>query len=325
MISAGVTFLIFCTAFLVLFGINLVMTDIFQKERHQQKKRLEAQGREQSREQSRQQVKEKYGGRNLDELAAEAMKETADDQTLVDKIHQMLEQSGTQITMPKLLTFSVGSGAVFGLTIGFLMRSIPLGVMVGIATLALPLCYVKYKRQRRFGKMLDQLPDALELMSRTLRAGQTISQAMLGVGNEFREPLGPEFGYCYEQQNLGLSADVALRDIANRTGVLEIRIFVLGLLIHRRSGGNLTELLDNLAGIIRARHRMRGKVRALTAEGRLQGLILMVLPVVAFLGLLVVSRDYAMKLFDYPWLLIGCMISMGLGAVWIRKIVNFDF
>ncbi len=321
MISAIVTFLIFCTGFLIMFGMNLVVTDLFLKERDQQKKRLQ----EQSLERGKPQVKEKLAGRNLDELAAEAMRETADDQTLVDKVYKMLEQSGTEITMPKLLAYSVGCSAVLGLAIGFLSSSIPMGALTGIAALAMPLFYVKYQRQKRFDKILDQLPDALELMSRTLKAGQTISQALLAVGNEFRAPIGPEFGYCYEQQNLGLSADVALRDLASRTGVLEIRIFVLGLLIHRRSGGNLTELLTNLASIIRQRYRMRGKVRALTAEGRLQGLILIILPFIAFLGLFVVSHDYAMKLFDYPWLLIGCMISMGLGAVWIRRIVNFDF
>ncbi|PHS11678.1 MAG: type II secretion system protein [Blastopirellula sp.] len=316
-----ITSLIFLAGFLITLGMNLVVTDLFQKEHDQQRKRLE----EQSREQGRQRVKEALAGRDLDDIAAEAMRETRDDQSLLDKLYKMLEQSGTEITMPKLLMSCLGCSLFFGLVVGLLTYSIPIAVLAALVVTPLPILYVKFKRQQRFNLMLEQLPDSLELMSRTLRSGQTITQAILSVANEFRPPIATEFGYCYEQQNLGLSADVALRDLAHRTGLLEIRIFVLGLLIHRRSGGNLTELLDNLATIIRDRHRMRGKVKALTAEGRLQALVLILIPIFAFFGMCVAVPSYGVKLLDYPWILIGCCISMALGAAWIRRIVNFDF
>jgi tight adherence protein B len=304
-----------------MFGLNFVVTDLFLKERDEERERLKEQGRERDR----QRIKEKLGGRNLDELAAEAMHETADDQTVLDKIREMLAQSGMKISMPQLLAFTVASAVVVGLPVAFLMGNLLAGMLAGGLGSTIPISVVRYQRQRRASQVLTQLPDALELMTRSIKAGQTINMAMLGVANEFRDPIGMEFSYCHEQQKLGLSADVALNDLAKRTGILEVRIFVLGLVIHQKSGGNLTELLSNLATIIRDRYRMRGKVKALTAEGRFQAVILMVLPVVAFLGLLLVSRDYALKLFDHPWLLVGCVISMGLGAVWIRRIVNFDF
>jgi tight adherence protein B len=304
-----------------MFGLNFVVTDLFLKERDEERERLKEQGRERDR----QRIKEKLAGRNLDELAAEAMHETADDQTVLDKIREMLAQSGMKISMPQLLAFTVASAVVVGLPVAFLMGNLLAGMLAGGLGSTIPISVVRYQRQRRASQVLTQLPDALELMTRSIKAGQTINMAMLGVANEFRDPIGMEFSYCHEQQKLGLSADVALNDLAKRTGILEVRIFVLGLVIHQKSGGNLTELLSNLATIIRDRYRMRGKVKALTAEGRFQAVILMVLPVVAFLGLLLVSRDYALKLFDHPWLLVGCVISMGLGAVWIRRIVNFDF
>jgi len=313
--------LAFLTGFLIMFGLNFVVTDLFLKERDEERERLKEQGRERDR----QRIKEKLAGRNLDELAAEAMHETADDQTVLDKIREMLAQSGMKISMPQLLAFTVASAVVVGLPVAFLMGNLLAGMLAGGLGSTIPISVVRYQRQRRASQVLTQLPDALELMTRSIKAGQTINMAMLGVANEFRDPIGMEFSYCHEQQKLGLSADVALNDLAKRTGILEVRIFVLGLVIHQKSGGNLTELLSNLATIIRDRYRMRGKVKALTAEGRFQAVILMVLPVVAFLGLLLVSRDYALKLFDHPWLLVGCVISMGLGAVWIRRIVNFDF
>ena len=105
-------------------------------------------------------------------------------------------------------------------------------------------------------------------MGRVVRAGQTISQALQAVADEFPPPIAAEFAYCYEQQNLGLSPESALRDLARRTGLLEIKIFVLALLVQQQTGGNLAELLDKLSGIIRERFRIRGQIKTLTAEGR---------------------------------------------------------
>ena len=113
--------------------------------------------------------------------------------------------------------------------------------------------------------------------------------------------------------------------MAKRTGILEIKIFVLALLVHRQSGGNLTELLDKLADIIRERFKIQGKIRALTAEGRLQAAILLALPPAMYGILLVISRKYALELLTHPNLILGALVAMAVGAAWIRRIVNFDF
>jgi tight adherence protein B len=316
-----VTSLAFFAGFLAIFSVNLLITDVFLKDRERTRKRLEAENLLRERQRTR----EALQGQDLNQIAAEAMQETGDHKSLLERLDDLIEQSGTEMTVAKVLGIGVAVGVAAGLVSGLLARSFLVGPLCGLAFCVTPLLYVQFKRRQRLQKLLFQLPDALELMSRILRSGQTISQAMLAVATEFKSPIAQEFGCCYEQQNLGLSMDVALRDLASRTGLLEVRIFVLGLLIHRRSGGNLTELLDSLASLIRERQKLRGKVRALTAEGRFQAIALLVLPIVAFLGLFLVSHDYAMKLLDYPWLLIGCAISMGFGALWIRKIVNFDF
>src|SRR5262249_30341286 len=161
------------------------------------------------------------------------------------------------------------------------------------------------------------------LMSRVIRAGQTMSQALQAVADEFDAPIAAEFSYCYEQQNLGLSPELALRDLARRTGVVEMKIFVLAMLVQQQTGGNLAEMLDKLATLVRERARMQGRIRALTAEGRFQAFVLLGLPPAMLLLLLVVNRNYIQTLFDYPGLLVGMFVADGLGALWIRRIINF--
>jgi tight adherence protein B len=198
-------------------------------------------------------------------------------------------------------------------------------VAVTLAFASGPFLYVWFKRRGRLNKLMAQLPDAFDLMGRVIRAGQTMSQALQAVADEFDAPISAEFAYCYEQQNLGLSPELAMRDLARRTGLLEIKIFVLALLIQQQAGGNLAELLDNLSAIIRERFRILGKIRALTAEGRMQAVVLLALPPALFLLILLLNRDYGQVLLDYPWILVATFGCEAIGALWIRKIVNFDF
>jgi tight adherence protein B len=188
-----------------------------------------------------------------------------------------------------------------------------------------PSRYVAFQCARRKEKLLSQLPDAFDLMGRMLRAGQTIPQSLQGVADEFSAPIADEFGYCYEQQNLGLSVEAAMRDMARRTGLLELKIFVVAVSVHRQTGGNLSELLDKLASVIRERHKMRGQVKALTAEGRMQAAILLGLPPLLMGVISVINREYMAALMQLPLLITGMFVCELLGALWLRKIVRFDF
>jgi tight adherence protein B len=189
----------------------------------------------------------------------------------------------------------------------------------------LPFVYVYRKWRARQERIVQQLPDAFDLMSRIIRAGQTMWQAIQAVADEFDQPLGGEFTYCYEQQNLGISPDVALRDLARRTGILEVKIFVLAMLVQQQSGGNLAEVLDNMATVLRSRFHVRRKISALTAEGRLQAIILLVLPVLLLFIMMLASVRYEEAISQYPNLIVAMGVSEAIGAWWIRKIVNFDF
>jgi tight adherence protein B len=318
-----VTVLAFVAGFLAIFSINLVLTDLFQRDLQQIRRRMEMEEYERERERARQSVQTQQT--RLSDLAQEAFRESMERKTRGERLDDLLEQAGLRISPARLLAMAAGAAAVTA-GLGWLLTGGRWqGALAAVVGIAVPLLYVQSKRHQRLEKLRGQLPDALELMSRTMRAGQTITQAMHAVSQEFKAPIATEFGYCYEQQNLGLSPEIALRDLARRTGLLEIKIFVLGLLVHRQTGGNLAQLLDNLSTIIRERFKLRGKVKALTAEGRLQAIMLLALPPIMFVLLLIVNRTYAMKHFDHPQLLAGTLVSMTLGAVFIRKIVNFDF
>ena len=162
-------------------------------------------------------------------------------------------------------------------------------------------------------------------MSRAVRAGQTMAGAMSLVATQLKAPISDEFACCCEQQNYGLSRDVTLQELARRTGVVELQLFVVAMLVHGASGGNPVEILDNLSDVIRKRVRLSGKVKALTSEGRLQAVILSILPIGAFVAIYILNPSYAQLLLDRPRLLGGVVISEVLGVLWIRRIVNFKY
>jgi tight adherence protein B len=163
------------------------------------------------------------------------------------------------------------------------------------------------------------------MISRAVSAGQTVPAALQIIAQDFERPICEEFALCYEQQNLGMSRESALRKLAKRTGIMELQIFVVAVLVQAKSGGDLVELLDNLAAMVRKRLKLKDRIRALTGEGRMQALVLIVLPIMAFLGVLLIAPDYAQSLLDRPWLLAGTAGAQLMGAMWIRQIVNFEY
>jgi tight adherence protein B len=314
----------FFSAFLGIFTINLILMDLFQREREETLKRLNeellAQQRQKAREQSAKPSKDP-----LSEIIADAGGKIERRKGILERIDDLSMQSGLRITTGKLLTICGAIGGLvtifaYGLTQNFLAAG-----LLGGAFAAVPLLYVSYMRRKRLEKLRAQLPDAFELMSRILRAGQSVTQAMQAVSDEFSPPVNVEFGYCYEQQNLGLAPEVALHELAQRTGLMEIKIFVLAVLVHRQAGGNLTGMLDSIAHVVRQRFKMRREIKSLTGEGRMQAVVLLSLPICVWIGLYFVTQDYAMALVEHTWLLTGTLALMLVGALWIRKIVNFDF
>jgi tight adherence protein B len=257
---------------------------------------------------------------------------TASDGAAVPKKHRslrirletLLEKSCVRYTFRQMVNASGLCGVVLGA-----LASIAFGFFAGLATgivgLTLPWWWVYLQFLRRREKYLAQLPAAFDLMARVIRTGQSVPQALMAVADTIDPPIATEFAYCQRQQNLGLSPEVSYSQMADRVDILELQIFVMAMTIQRQCGGNLSDVLDRLSGLLRERQRLRNHVRSLTAEGRMQGLTLFFLPFVVFAAILVVNRTYALTLFDHVPLLIGTGVSMAFGMFWIRRIIDIDY
>jgi tight adherence protein B len=272
--------------------------------------------------------------KNVDQLSLEPQAEFLDQQQpsmtfptraqgWKERVQHLLDGANVPLVPHQVLVIATGLGLVLGIA-GFFVGRWWLSVPLALAGATLPLFVLHGKRQARRATYLKQLPGAFELMGRLIRAGQSVPQAFQSVAEAIEEPVGSEFAKCQKQQNLGLRPDVVFQEMAERSGILEMRIFTMAMLIQRQTGGNLADVLDRLAGLVRARLKLRDRVRTFTAEGRLQGWTLVVLPFVAFAVMMVANRKYAEVLLDHTVLLWAMVGTMTIGILWIRKIIDID-
>jgi tight adherence protein B len=243
--------------------------------------------------------------------------------TRAERLQLLIEQTGLRTTVRSIIGWSLGAGVV--MAAAGCWRAWWAGAILMPLGAVLPFVMLLARKRIRQQKLSRQLPEAFAMISRAVRAGQTVPAAFQIIATDFDPPISTEFALCYEQQNLGMSRETALRKLAKRTGTMELQIFVVALLVQAKSGGDLVELLDNLAAMVRKRLKLRDRVRALTGEGRMQALVLIILPVAALFGIILLSRDYAQELLDRPGLLAGTAAAQAAGAFWIRRIVNFDY
>ncbi len=181
------------------------------------------------------------------------------------------------------------------------------------------------KRKRRLQKFEKQLPDALDLLARGLRAGHAFPTGLQQVAKEMADPLGTEFFRTFKEFNHGLDLNTALLNLCHRINLQDLSFFTTAVLIQRETGGNLTDILEKISVLIRERFKLRNQVKALTAEGRLSGLILLLLPPVLVLILMAINPEYELQLFRHPMGRIMCGVALGfqlLGMWCIHKIVN---
>lgn len=311
-------FLIAIACMFMAFAVFMVLSDVFLREEKKLEGRLD-----EFRTKQRERAKKTSLFKDLGKVMEEA---TDGQESFYDKYQTMLEQGALEetITVEKAMLIHVAAAISLGilLYLPFGIYGLPAGALVGAI---LPYLYFNFVRNNRLNKLRSQLPDVFDLMSRIIRAGQTMPQAMQAVSDEFVPPISVEFTLCTEMMNLGISPEAALQDMARRSGIIEIKIFVLGLLIQRETGGNLAEMLDNLSKVIRRRFKINGQIQTLTAEGRMQAAVLMCLPPGMMGVMYIMNPKYMAELFDHPELILGMFVSMFLGWLWIRKIVNFDY
>jgi tight adherence protein B len=223
--------------------------------------------------------------------------------------------------------FGIGLVLAVGGATGAYLAKAPL-IMVPAAALGLfclPLLWLWNKRRRRLNKFAAQLPDALELVARALRAGHSLGAGMHVVAEEMPPPISEEFGRVYEEQNLGIAVEESLKNVCDRVPNLDLRFFVTSVGIQRQTGGDLAEILDKIGYVIRERYRILGQVKALTGEGRLSGIVLIALPFALFFYMLNVKPDYIEPLWTTELgkkMSVFAIIAQILGAITIKKIVN---
>jgi tight adherence protein B len=243
----------------------------------------------------------------------------------LESLNQLYEQADVNMPFNRFLlivgVMAVAGGAV-PLAFGLHPLLAPLGAVAMSGT---PFLWLKHRKQARMRKFLDAMPEAVELISRALRAGHGLASGMKLVSEEMKGPIAFEFGRVFEEQNLGIPIEVSLRGLADRVPVMDVRFFVIAVIIQRATGGDLAEVLDKIGKLIRQRFELYGHVKALTAEGRLSGIVLLALPP-GLLGFLSVSNySYVSPLFNTVngnRLLIVTAVLQLLGAWMIKKIVS---
>ncbi len=242
----------------------------------------------------------------------------------VDKLERQLMQADLYLP-PGLFVLVV---ALMG-AVGFLLGGRFLdGYWIWLVTAAMgfsPIFILRWKKRRKTARFEKQMPEAMELLARSLRAGHTLPATMELVAQEIQPPLGKEFRITYEEQRLGLSVSQALRRMGERVASQDLSYFVTAVLVQNETGGNLAEILEGIGTLIRERMKLKGKVEALTAEGRFSALVLMGLPVLTFLVLFLVSRDYVMLLFTDPLgkKMVGAgLVSAAIGAWVMKKMIS---
>jgi tight adherence protein B len=247
---------------------------------------------------------------------------------LMDRMATLLEQAqvgGTvagQLLLSVLLALAGGAG-------GLALRSPVMGVLLFATGGALPTFRLFAARSRRSRQISEQLPSALDMLARSLRAGHSLTSAFKLVATEMPGPINLEFARAYEQQNLGVSFYRAVQQMTTRVpGNSDLNIFAVSVIVQKETGGNLVEMLEKLADTIRARYQFFGKLAALTAEGQMSGLVLGALPIATAVFLMFVNIGYISQLVTKPLgraILTYTMISWFVGLVWLRQMGKVDF
>ena len=238
-----------------------------------------------------------------------------------------IEQSGMKMSISGVLLIAAVSGALFAILVTMLTRS-PFGIPFGFAIgCALPFMFLKFKRTKRLRAFEEQFPEALDLIARALKAGHAFATGLKMAADELDEPVGPEFRKTFDEQNFGLPLKDALENLTLRLPILDVRFFATAVLIQRETGGNLSEILENLAHVVRERFKILRQVRVYTAHGRLTGYVLLALPAVLGIALSFINPDHMNMLFRERMGQILLMVAMGMqiaGYIWIKQVVKIE-
>ncbi len=242
----------------------------------------------------------------------------------LEKLELSMLQADLRWRLEVFLFIVLFSGTSF-FFLGLLKWGLLGGLAGGVLGSWLPLKFLDFRKRRRLGKFEKQLPDALELLSRGLKAGPACVSGLQLVADEMGDPIGPEFFKTFKEHNHGLDLNAALLNLCGRVDLPDLRFFTTAVMIQRETGGNLADILDKIAHLIRERFKLHNQVTALTAEGRLSGVVLILLPPATALALFFINPDYIAQLWRTPKGQMMSIIALAfqiLGVLTIRAIVK---
>jgi tight adherence protein B len=240
---------------------------------------------------------------------------------------QRLQGAGLEMTPGRFLLW-VALFAMLGLLIAGWISNLPFAPFVGTAIgAALPMLWLRHKEGKRLHAFQEQLPDALDMLVSAMKAGYSFQAAMKFIGEEVPEPLGPEFARFYEEQRLGMEVRTALLALQDRLDSLELKMFVTAILIQRETGGNLSEVLGRIGGLMRERAALKGEIETMTAESKLSARILGALPFVVFGAVSVLNPGFMKPMLDTdwgPWVFLAATMSVMFGYWIMMRIADID-
>ena len=240
---------------------------------------------------------------------------------------KLIEQSGVTTTPSAVMLICLLAGLLMAVAALVVLRRPIFAPIFGIAGMSVPILWLKHKRTARLKRFEEQFPDALDLMSRALRAGHAFQTSMGMVAEELPAPVGIEFKKAFEQQNFGLPLREVLDQMAERVTLLDVKFFVTAVTIQRETGGNLAEILDNLAHVVRERFKILRQVRVHTAHGRFTGYVLLSLPAALGIALTFINPEHMKLLYTEKMgqmMIVVAIIMQTIGYVWIRKIIKIE-
>jgi tight adherence protein B len=243
------------------------------------------------------------------------------------RLRHLLYQANLKWTAGGVILMSLTCFLIPSYLLHLKMGSLALPLLLGFVMGAVPFVFIFFKRRARFNKFEEQLPEALDLMVGAMRAGHSLNAAIDLIAHEVADPVGGEFRTCFDEQNYGLELKTAMNNLVFRVPLQDLKMTVTAILIQKESGGNLAEVLDKVAYVIRERFRLRRQVRVHTAQGRMTGWILSILPLVLGVGLYFLNPENMSLLWKREIgikLLWASGIMTTIGALIISKIVNMD-
>jgi tight adherence protein B len=245
----------------------------------------------------------------------------------MDQLAMLIEQSGRNSPAHRLLLLCIVLGSLAGFLTWYITNNVLVGVVIGVMAAFIPILKINLDRSKRLQKFEEQLPEAMDIMIRALKAGHPFSETLRLVSEEMEQPISTEFGITFADINYGLDVRQAFLNLLERVPNMTLMTLVTAVIVQRETGGNLAETLANISAVIRSRFRFQRRVRTLSAEGRMSAWILALIPFVLFVGIMVTTPSYLELLITEPAglkIITVAFLMLLIGIFWLRRILRIE-